>query len=130
MLVVPVASLGVPARCPRGAATGSLPAWAYLTAVPAVAAVLLEQFPHPGATLSVRPQGLAGGGGLLPEQRPFRFIDLGSGLGGVLFDLEQRFPQGRFVGTELAPAPWLISRVRAWPQGSRVAVACGETTRR
>ena len=56
----------------------------------------------------------------LPEQQGFSFIDLGSGLGGVLFDLEKRFPQGRFVGTELAPAPWLISRARAWIQGSRV----------
>lgn len=56
----------------------------------------------------------------LPEQQAFSFVDLGSGLGGVLFDLEKRFPQGRFVGTELAPAPWLISRVRAWIQGSRV----------
>lgn len=56
----------------------------------------------------------------LPEQQAFSFIDLGSGSGGVLFDLEKRFPQGRFVGTELAPAPWLISRVRAWLRGSRV----------
>jgi SAM-dependent methyltransferase len=56
----------------------------------------------------------------LPEQQAFSFIDLGSGFGGVLFDLKKRFPQGRFVGTELAPAPWLISRVRAWIQGSRV----------
>ncbi len=57
---------------------------------------------------------------LLPEARPFRFIDLGSGLGGVPFYLEPRFPQGRFFGTEIAPAPWLISRVRAWLKRSRV----------
>jgi SAM-dependent methyltransferase len=57
---------------------------------------------------------------LLPEARPFRFIDLGSGLGGVPFYLEPRFPQGRFHGTEIAPAPWLISRARAWLKRSRV----------
>lgn len=57
---------------------------------------------------------------LLPEARPFRFIDLGSGLGGVPFYLEPRFPQARFYGTEIAPAPWLISRVSAWFRRSRV----------
>lgn len=57
---------------------------------------------------------------LLPEDRSFRFIDVGSGLGGVPFYLESRFPQGQFFGTEIAPAPWLISRVRAWVKRSRV----------
>jgi SAM-dependent methyltransferase len=57
---------------------------------------------------------------LLPETQPFSFIDLGSGLGGLPFYLEPRFPQGRFHGTEIAPAPWLISRVRAWLKHSRV----------
>ncbi|MFZ3042254.1 MAG: class I SAM-dependent methyltransferase [Thiobacillus sp.] len=58
---------------------------------------------------------------LLPEARAFRFIDLGSGLGGVPFYLEPRFPQGRFYGTEIAPAPWFISRLRAWFKHSRVS---------
>ncbi|MDP1645982.1 MAG: class I SAM-dependent methyltransferase [Thiobacillus sp.] len=57
---------------------------------------------------------------LLPATQAFRFIDLGSGLGGVPFYLEPRFPQGRFYGTEIAPAPWLISRLRAWLKRSRV----------
>lgn len=57
---------------------------------------------------------------LLPEAGPFRFIDLGSGLGGVPFYLEPRFPQGRLYGTEIAPGPWLISRLRAWLKRSRV----------
>lgn len=42
---------------------------------------------------------------LLPETEAFRFIDLGSGLGGVLLYLAPRFSQGRFCGTETAPAP-------------------------
>lgn len=57
---------------------------------------------------------------LLPETQTFRFIDLGSGFGDVPFYLESRFPQGRFYGTEIAPAPWLISRLRAWLRRSRV----------
>jgi len=58
---------------------------------------------------------------LLPQTGTFRFIDLGSGLGDVPFYLESHFPQGRFYGTEIAPAPWLISRVRAWLKRSRVS---------
>jgi SAM-dependent methyltransferase len=57
---------------------------------------------------------------MLPEARAFRFIDLGSGLGDVPLFLEPRFPEGRFYGTEIAPAPWLISRARAWFKRSRV----------
>lgn len=57
---------------------------------------------------------------LLPQTTPFRFIDIGSGFGGVPFYLESRFPQACFFGTEIAPAPWLISRMRAWIKRSRV----------
>jgi SAM-dependent methyltransferase len=57
---------------------------------------------------------------LLPDMQAFTFIDLGSGLGDVPFYLESRFPQGRFYGTEIAPAPWFISRLRAWLKHSRV----------
>ncbi len=57
---------------------------------------------------------------VLPGSQPFGFIDLGSGLGGLPLYLESRFPLGRFYGTEIAPAPWLISRVRAWLKRSRV----------
>ena len=57
---------------------------------------------------------------LLPQMQSFRFIDLGSGLGDVPFFLEPRFPEGHFYGTEIAPAPWLISRLRAWFKRSRV----------
>jgi SAM-dependent methyltransferase len=56
----------------------------------------------------------------LSDTQPFSFIDLGSGLGGLPFYLESRFPQGRFYGTEIAPAPWLISSVRARLKRSRV----------
>lgn len=97
-----------------------LPAWIYLAAF-----VLLVLFYW--STFRTRvPLFLSGRkawqplASLLPQTHPFRFIDLGSGLGGVPFYLESRFPQSRFYGTEIAPAPWFISRFRARLKGSRV----------
>lgn len=97
-----------------------LPAWLYLAAF-----VLLVLFYW--STFRTRvPLFLSGEkawqplASLLPQIHPFRFIDLGSGLGGVPFYLESRFPQSSFYGTEIAPAPWFISRMRAWLKGSRV----------
>ncbi len=97
----------------------ALPPWAYLAAF----AVLLGFFWSTFRTrvplyLSDRKawQALIP---LLPADRPFRFIDLGSGFGGVLFHLEPRFPLGRFEGAEIAPASWLISHLRARWRRSR-----------
>lgn len=56
---------------------------------------------------------------ILPTTREFRFIDLGSGFGGVPLYLAQHCPRGRFHGTEIAPAPWIISRSRALLARSR-----------
>lgn len=57
---------------------------------------------------------------LLPPVAGFRFIDLGSGFGDVPLYLAPRFTRAHFFGTETAPAPWLISRARAWLARSRV----------
>lgn len=48
----------------------------------------------------------------LPAGKPFDFIDLGSGLGGVLTHLAKTHPQGRFHGVESAPLPFLWSWLR------------------
>jgi hypothetical protein len=48
---------------------------------------------------------------LLPPGR-FTFMDLGSGVGGVLTDLAQRRSDGEYHGVESAPIPWLISWLR------------------
>lgn len=48
---------------------------------------------------------------LLPE-KSFRFIDLGSGLGGVLTYLASVRPDGHYSGVESAPLPWLWSWLR------------------
>lgn len=42
----------------------------------------------------------------------FTFIDLGSGLGGVLTHLARVRPEGRYEGVEAAPLPLLLSRLR------------------
>jgi hypothetical protein len=48
----------------------------------------------------------------LPEKNGFRFIDLGSGLGGVLTHLASIRPDGNYAGIESAPLPWLMSWFR------------------
>lgn len=55
----------------------------------------------------------------LPSAGSYRFVDLGSGLGGLPLYLAARSPDGDFIGVEIAPAPWLIGRLRAWWHGSR-----------
>ena len=53
--------------------------------------------------------------GLLPVQKAevnFRFIDLGSGLGGVLTYLARVRADGHYSGIESAPLPWLMSWLR------------------
>ncbi|MHB9118641.1 MAG: hypothetical protein ACYC2R_10245 [Burkholderiales bacterium] len=51
----------------------------------------------------------------LPEQAGSRFIDLGSGLGGLLMFLAERQPQGIFSGVESALLPYWFSRIRLFP---------------
>lgn len=48
---------------------------------------------------------------LLPEGA-FTFMDVGSGLGGVLTDLADARADGRYHGIESAPFPWLVSWIR------------------
>jgi hypothetical protein len=48
----------------------------------------------------------------LPPTQPFTFIDLGSGIGGVLTHLAHTHPHGHFHGVEAAPLPFLWSWLR------------------
>jgi len=50
---------------------------------------------------------------LLPQDRPIRFVDIGSGLGGLVLDLSQKRKDSAFVGIEVAPFPWLFSWLRS-----------------
>ncbi|MFI4938813.1 MAG: SAM-dependent methyltransferase [Burkholderiales bacterium] len=51
--------------------------------------------------------------GLLPQSHPIRFIDIGSGMGGLVLYLARQRTECTFIGIEVAPLPWVISRVRA-----------------
>lgn len=64
--------------------------------------------------------------GLLPAGRPARAIDIGSGLGGLVLELARRRPDCQVDGIELAPLPWLASRLRARMQGSRARFLRGD----
>jgi hypothetical protein len=48
----------------------------------------------------------------LPADKPFTFIDLGSGIGGVLTHLARIHPHGSYRGVESAPLPFLWSWLR------------------
>jgi hypothetical protein len=49
---------------------------------------------------------------LLPPDRLFRFLDVGSGTGRVVVALARAFPQGEFTGVEQAILPHLLARWR------------------
>jgi SAM-dependent methyltransferase len=62
----------------------------------------------------------------LPAGRPLRVIDIGSGLGGLVLELARRRPEAAVFGIELAPLPWLASRIRAQLSGSRARFLRGD----
>jgi hypothetical protein len=66
---------------------------------------------------------------LLSQRGQVRLIDIGSGLGGFLLSLAGRHPQSTFVGIEIAPLPWLVSRMRAFFRGGRARFMLGDYTR-
>ena len=66
---------------------------------------------------------------LLPRDRPLRLIDIGSGLGGLVLDLERRRPAVVLTGIELAPLPWLLSVARARLSGSKARFVRGDYER-
>ncbi|NQE47664.1 methylase [Herbaspirillum rubrisubalbicans] len=63
---------------------------------------------------------------LLPQGRAIRFMDIGSGLGGAVLDLSRRRPESEFTGIEIAPLPWLVSRLRAALAGNRCRFVRGD----
>jgi len=58
--------------------------------------------------------------------RPLKIVDIGSGLGGFVLDLAQRRPDCDVSGIELAPLPWLASRLRALAGRSRARFVRGD----
>jgi hypothetical protein len=56
---------------------------------------------------------------ILPGDDPIRFVDVGSGFGGLILYFSRRRPHGEFIGVEIAPLPWFSSVLRAFMTGSR-----------
>ena len=51
--------------------------------------------------------------GQLPAGKEFCFVDLGCGFGTMLFYLAKRFPKAQFLGVEVSPLAFLISKMRS-----------------
>lgn len=66
---------------------------------------------------------------LLPPDRAIRFVDIGSGLGGLILNLARRRPDSVFIGIEIAPLPWLVSLLRARIGRSSGHFICGDYER-
>lgn len=61
--------------------------------------------------------------------QPARFIDIGSGFGGLVLRLAAQRPESRFHGIELAPLPWVASMLRARLAGSAARFIRGDYDR-
>lgn len=64
--------------------------------------------------------------GLLVPDRAQRFIDIGSGFGGMALHLAARRPDCEVAGIELAPLPYWVSRLRARLQSSHARFMRGD----
>ncbi len=64
--------------------------------------------------------------GLMPQDKPMRMIDIGSGLGGMSMHISKVRPDSLIEGIEIAPLPWLVSFVRAQIQGSSAVFKLGD----
>lgn len=93
------------------AQSASVPRWVWLAAFVALAAVYWSTFrtqvPLYLSSTAVREALVP----LLPAGR-FTFMDVGSGVGGVLTHLAAQRHDGEYHGIESAPVPWLVSRAR------------------
>ena len=99
----------------------SLPAWAYLLAFLLLVAVFWNSFGERVPLYLTNSRTIDALDGLLPKDRPIRFIDIGCGVASVLGPLARRHPDSEFVGVELAPLPFVIGALRLWIMGRRNA---------
>lgn len=87
--------------------------------------IFQTQVPYFPSTSALLPAVL----NLLPTDRRVRFVDVGSGLGGLLFSLSAIRKESSFVGIEIAPLPWLISYLRSLLVGAEVQFTLGNYER-
>jgi hypothetical protein len=63
---------------------------------------------------------------LIPQDRPIRLIDIGSGLGDVAMHIAKIRADSFIEGVEVAPLPWLISYVRGKLRRSTAVFKMGD----
>lgn len=63
---------------------------------------------------------------IVPQDRPIRMIDIGSGLGDMSMHLARMRPDSVIEGIEIAPLPWLVSVVRAKLKSSTAVFKLGD----
>jgi hypothetical protein len=95
-----------------GASALALPRWIYLIAFLLLLLTYWSTFRTRVPLYNCGPDVWREVGRLLPPG-PVRFVDIGSGLGGIVLHLAGTHPRGSFTGIEIAPLPWLVSRLRA-----------------
>ncbi len=54
----------------------------------------------------------------LTRQQAGAFLDIGCGMGGILFHLGKKHPERQFVGIESAPIPYAFAKARQWLSGT------------
>ena len=102
----------------------AIPAWIYLAAFLALLALYWSTY---RTRVPYYPSSRAAWDAfesVLPAGRALRVIDIGSGLGGLALHLSRRHPGWTVTGIELAPLPWLVSRLRAF--GARARFVRGD----
>ncbi|NUU02895.1 class I SAM-dependent methyltransferase [Herbaspirillum robiniae] len=118
LLVFPAAALGVGRL--------QLPPWLFLAVFLFMLVLFWSTF---RSQVPFYPSGLPAWNAvaeLLPQGRPVRFMDIGSGLGGAVLNLSRRRPESEFTGIEIAPLPWLVSRARAALAGNHCRFVRGD----
>ena len=63
---------------------------------------------------------------LIPQHRPTRAIDIGSGLGDMAMYIANQRPLCQAEGIEIAPLPWVVSQVRGFFKQSRARFMLGD----
>ncbi|HOY69873.1 MAG TPA: class I SAM-dependent methyltransferase [Methylotenera sp.] len=63
---------------------------------------------------------------LIPQHRPTRVIDIGSGLGDMAMYIANQRPLCQAEGIEIAPLPWVVSQVRGFFKQSRARFKLGD----
>lgn len=106
-----------------------LPPWVFLTSFSLLLALYWTTFRTQVPFYPSNPEVWHAVIETLPDGRSLRFIDVGSGFGGLVMHLASRLQGSEFAGIEIAPLPWLGSVLRATLSRSRGRFLLGDYCR-